>query len=185
MKDLAYINIIGTIYDNSIDHTVVETDQLYDKKLDKKQEDINEEFRRDIDRALSNTQSEDPIYSQLTLGGKFPLFLMGGSSKQNNDEPETIPEEINEAIATIQEQIESLQNTINNINIPEYHESIHHVFLTQEEYNALEEYDNDTLYFITQSVGLGTFPIILSEDGTIHDITDNNGFIGIFPITLT
>ena len=59
-----------------------------------------------------------------------------------------------------------------------------HVFLTQDEYDALEEYDNDTVYFILEGSGDntnsgwrfgGTFPIVFGSPWQ---------FGGPFPITL-
>lgn len=47
----------------------------------------------------------------------------------------------------------------------------HHIFVTQEEYDALEEYEKDALYFIVQH-SLGP------------DIVDNWVFGSEFPVTL-
>lgn len=63
---------------------------------------------------------------------------------------------------------DSLQEQINNMssgNTPNSGDGIKHVFLTQEEYDSLEEYDENTIYFILENQNWtfgGTFPVILS-----------------------
>ena len=109
---MEHINIIGTLYDNSIDHNVAYASQVYDDTLKKKQNVINSELCRDIE--------------------------------------------------SVQTDIQSLRNSINNTGIPQPSETVHFAFMTQSQYDELEEYDQDTLYFIIQGTGLGIFPITLT-----------------------
>ena len=106
-----FINIIGTIFDNSVEHVVALANQIKDLRLGKNQQDINED-----------------IYSK------------------------------------IQEASQRVTNLEQNPS-----EKIKHVFITQEEYDALESYEKDTLYLIIEyhNIGSGSqfgdaFPLIFA-----------------------
>ena len=106
-----FINIIGTIFDNSVEHVAALANQIKDLRLGKNQQDINED-----------------IYSK------------------------------------IQEASQRVTNLEQNPS-----EKIKHVFITQEEYDALESYERDTLYLIIEynNTGSGSqfgdaFPLIFA-----------------------
>ena len=97
-----FINIIGTIFDNSVEHVAALANQIKDLRLGKNQQDINEDIYNKIQEVSGGTSSE----------------------------------------------------------------KTKHVFITQEEYNALESYERDTLYLIIErnsgsKFGEDTFPLIL------------------------
>lgn len=101
-----FINIIGTIFDNSVEHIAALANQIKDLRLGKNQQDINED-----------------IYN------KIQELSEGGTAS----------------------------------------EKIKHVFITQEEYDALESYERDTLYLIIEyhNTGSGSqfgdaFPLIFA-----------------------
>lgn len=106
-----FINIIGTIFDNSVEHIAALANQIKDLRLGKNQQDINED-----------------IYNK------------------------------------IQEASQRVTNLEQNPS-----EKIKHVFITQEEYDALESYEKDTLYLIIEyhNTGSGSqfgdaFPLIFA-----------------------
>lgn len=112
------INIIGTLFDNSVEHTVALAQQIKDLRLEKNQQDINEDIYNKIDTYLNY----------------------------------------------LYEKISSLEQDINK------KDNIKHVFLTQQQYDALDTYEKDTLYFIIekQISGSGsrfgdTFPLIFGQ----------------------
>lgn len=55
--DLNYINIIGTIKDNSTNSTVAESSQIYDRALDKKQSEVNTQVYQKLS-ALENNKEK-------------------------------------------------------------------------------------------------------------------------------
>lgn len=131
------INIIGTLFDNSIEHVVALANQIKDLRLEKNQQDINEDIYDKIDSYINNLQNQ-------------------------------ILDEKNRAEQTesyISNKLNSLEQTILN------KDSIKHVFLTQEQYDALNnKYEKDTLYFIIerQISGSGsrfgdTFPLTFGQ----------------------
>ena len=106
-----FINIIGTLFDNSVEHIAALANQIKDLRLGKNQQDINED-----------------IYNK------------------------------------IQEASQRVTNLEQNPS-----EKIKHVFITQEEYDALESYERDTLYLIIEyhNTGSGSqfgdaFPLIFA-----------------------
>jgi len=100
-----FINIIGTLFDNSVEHVAALANQIKDLRLGKNQQDINEDIYNKIQEVSEKTSSE----------------------------------------------------------------KIKHVFITQEEYDALESYERDTLYLIIEyhNTGSGSqfgdaFPLIFA-----------------------
>ena len=66
-------------------------------------------------------------------------------------------------LSEIEAEISALRDTINNLNTQVDCNCPAHVFLTQSQYDALEEYDANTLYFITAGWMFGgQFPITLT-----------------------
>ena len=97
-----FINIIGTLFDNSVEHVAALANQIKDLRLGKNQQDINEDIYNKIQEVSGGTSSE----------------------------------------------------------------KTKHVFITQEEYDALESYEKDTLYLIIENLGEEShfgdvFPFIL------------------------
>lgn len=132
-----FINIIGTLFDNSVEHVAALANQIKDLRLGKNQQDINEDIYNKI---------------QSVSGG-------GGNG---------------EAFEELVQRVTNLEQ-----NPPE---KIKHIFLTQVEYDALESYNKDTLYFIIEYHNSGsashfgdTFPFILGGSSKFGDT---------FPITL-
>ena len=152
------INTTGTI------PTTINTSDIQDEVLEKSQDVINSEFRRDID-AVTTTVNNDSDY---------------------------------ELIQQLREQIQILNDKINAIfsQQTEEGEYIYFAFLTQAQYDELEEHDPDTLYFIIAEDHWGfgdAFDITLSDDswqfGDAFDITlageTTNTGDEEFPVTLT
>ena len=132
-----FLNIIGTLFDNSVEHVVALANQIKDLRLGKNQQDINEDIYNKI---------------QSASGG-------GGN----------------------EEAFEDLVRRVTNLeqNPPE---KIKHIFVTQREYDALESYNKDALYFIIEYHNSGsashfgdTFPFTLGGSSKFGDT---------FPITL-
>lgn len=118
-----FINIIGTLFDNSVEHVVALANQIKDLRLGKNQQDINEDIYKKIQEA--------------SVGGNGEAF---------------------------EELVQRVTNLEQNPS-----EKIKHVFITQEEYDALESYEKDTLYLIIEyhNTGSGSqfgdaFPLIFA-----------------------
>lgn len=112
-----FINIIGTIFDNSVEHVAALANQIKDLRLGKNQQDINEDIYNKIQEASG-----------------------GGTA------------------------LEELTQRVTNLE-----QNPKHVFITQEEYDALESYERDTLYLIIEyhNTGSGSqfgdaFPLIFA-----------------------
>lgn len=121
---MEHINIIGTLFDNSIDHVVAHATQVRDDDLEKDQHTINEELYGLVNSTLSTIN-----------------------------------------ISQLQEDVEDIKNAINDIN-DELGNQDHTylIFLTQEQYDALEEYEEDAVYFILRINWKfdGEFPVTLT-----------------------
>lgn len=63
-----FVNIIGTLFDNSIEHIVALAHQIKDLRLNKNQQDINEEVER---RLESIEQGKDKFKHQLITQAKY------------------------------------------------------------------------------------------------------------------
>lgn len=116
-----FINIIGTIFDNSVEHVAALANQIKDLRLGKNQQDINEDIYNKIQEASGGGTALEELAQRVT------------NLEQNPSE------------------------------------KIKHVFITQEEYDALESYERDTLYLIIEyhNTGSGsqfgdTFPLIFA-----------------------
>jgi hypothetical protein len=53
-----FINIIGTIFDNSVEHIAALANQIKDLRLGKNQQDINEDIYNKIQEVSGGTSSE-------------------------------------------------------------------------------------------------------------------------------
>ena len=139
---MEHINIIGTLFDNSIDHVVAHASQVHDDRLEKDQQTINSELYGLVNEALGIQQEEDDTPVDITK---------------------------------LQEDVEDIKSAINNINEElGNREYTYLIFLTEAQYNALTEYEEDAVYFVMKSdwtFGDG-FPIVLGGGWQ-------------FPITLT
>ena len=136
---MGYINVVGTLFDNSIDHTVAFASQLKDTRLNKKQDEINEELLN----KLENVDTEKIEY-----------------------------------IIQLKQQLTELQNELENLksNLPK--DNIKHIILDENEYAALENYEDNAIYFIIDAATSWSFgnkfPIIFGK----------NNNLGVFPIKL-
>lgn len=103
------INIIGTLFDNSINHVVALANQIRDSRLNKNQQDINED-----------------IYNQI---GSLNV------------------EQINSNIDDINQNIRVINQQLGIVNPNDFRYTI----LTEEEYDALDSYDDNTIYFVKEN----------------------------------
>lgn len=56
-----FINIIGTLFDNSIEHVVAFAKQIKDQRLNKNQQDINEDLYNKIQIIIQSIENSVPI----------------------------------------------------------------------------------------------------------------------------
>lgn len=117
-----------------------------------------------VDDILSNT-STNPVQNKVIKNTLDLLHQEIEALKNQEHIPAEIDEEqleeINNRLEELQNEIDSLNTNVNNL------DHVKHIFLGEEEYNALIEYAPNTLYFIVeggdnQVFHFGdTFPIIL------------------------
>lgn len=193
------INIVGTIYDNSSLHTVALANQVLDEEYHggKKQSDINKSLDQRIS-TLAATQNNKGIYDSVEsleekqsapeIGEwaivreeeKLIIYVCNVAGQWQRTEQEYQQESTD--LSDIEDRISDLEDRVSDLetNGPtQGGDGIKHVILTQVEYDALETYPNDTIYFIVEPISNtwtfgGTFPIIFAPEG-----------VGTFPITLT
>lgn len=217
------INIIGTIYDNSVQHTVALADQILDQsyKNGKKQNLINAELDERINSLNSQLNNNKGFFASFedlqqkvsspTVGdyavvlndnacayamcqqaGQWTLTEVQFEQQMPSLEGYVTQEDLQQSLASKQDKLVSGSNivTINgnsllrsgNIQVQGGDsgsgDGIKHAIITSAEYEALEEYDHDTIYFIIENGEWGfgdNFPIILN---------DYWAFGGAFPLTL-
>lgn len=154
-----FINIIGTLFDNSIEHVVAFAKQIKDQRLNKNQQDINEDLENSI---RDFEQSNININKDLESFGTKLFNLQRLISQIENS---------NENIQNKLQNIEQQQENINN------KDSIIHRLISQKDYNNLTSYEKNTLYIILEnfenshSVFGDTFPFILGGKSSLFGDT--------------
>lgn len=105
-----FINIIGTFFDNSIQHVVALASQIKDLRLNKNQQDINEDI-------YNNISSSQQINEQVTHKISFieeDLESVHQEFADLHQEIEDKHEEINQKVNSKFEEIDEDLNSINN-----------------------------------------------------------------------
>lgn len=105
-----FINIIGTFFDNSIQHVVALASQIKDLRLNKNQQDINEDI-------YNNISSSQQINEQVTHKISFieeDLESVHQEFSGLHQEIEDKHEEINQKVDSKFEEIDEDLNSINN-----------------------------------------------------------------------
>ena len=115
--------------------------------------DTNAEVISQIQEDIQNIKDSLNASTTWHFGETLPIIL----DKSENDGLPDIPGQdvFREDIEQLQDEIQQINNKINNINVPDF------VFLTQAEYDQLESYGNNTLYYIIENTKW-TFPITLT-----------------------
>ncbi len=148
-----FINIIGTLFDNSIEHVIALAQQIKDLRLNKNQQDINED-----------------VENVLTEHGESISNLQ--ESVEHLRDLENTTEEIEERVNSLEEADEGILQRLSDIeagNIEIIKDRVPHKFISQQDYNRLSSYEKDTLYIILEnfdyssSVFGDTFPLIFGE----------------------
>lgn len=159
-----FINIIGTLYDISIEHIVALAHQIKDLRLNKNQQDINEEIYNKLSQ--SELQSEQLSNTITNLNE----INQENSNKLNNHDQQF--EQISQDTTNINNRLDSLINEnreINRILNEIKTNQFRHIILTQSQYDKLQSYQKNTVYLIvekennTYSVFGDTFPFILGR----------------------
>lgn len=203
-----FINIIGTFFDNSIEHVVALAHQIKDLRLNKNQQDINEDIyneiggRKEEDNAIKQDiallkDEDQKIHTKITfieedlesVQQEFEdvhsnLDRLAGVSSQGIREINENLDSINEHIQHIDRDNENLDQRVSYIEENGSLGGIKHRLVSRQEYAALESYDRNTLYIIVDfnentSVFGDTFPLIFGGD-----IPDASHFGDQFPIVL-
>ena len=166
---MTFIDIIGTLFDNSVNHIVAIANQIFDQRLERNQQDINEDIYNKLSQSSSNNFSEEQlstINSGFTSEDKTDF-----DNLKNNDFQDQINNlkiskaNIGDSYTKIESDAKYLtehQDISGKANVGDSYtkeesdsrylqSQINHVFLTQQEYNNLESYQNNTLYFILDS----------------------------------
>lgn len=149
--DLLYAKLSAVNTLNNNINTIAEQLAKYAKKSE-----LNSYATRES--LLSYLKIEDiPTYIQTTSSGDVVDLSNFYTKSQIDSKLQNID------LSEIQNEISALRDAINNLNTQTDCNCPKHVFLTQAQYDALEEYDNDTLYFITGGWMFGnSFPVILT-----------------------
>lgn len=152
-----FINIIGTLFDNSIEHVVALAQQIKDLRLNKNQQEINE----DVENALQELSDNiDNKINESLEEHKQSIINLENTTNQIREEVNSL-EENNTDILRRLSDIEQ-----GNVDI-ETKDSVPHKFISLQNYNKLSSYDKDTLYIILEgfdqssSVFGDAFPLIL------------------------
>lgn len=91
-----FLNIIGTLFDNSVEHVVALANQIKDLRLGRNQQDINEDIYNEI-QAVKNSSGNNP-----ELQGEIEAL------SQRIQELEQSPRDLVEHIFLTQEEYDSL-----------------------------------------------------------------------------
>lgn len=164
----------------------------------------NQQLETKQDTLVSGVNIKN-INGQSVLGSgdiKIPAIIVRPSEEDDDQHTEPTTDslytisEMQGDIETLRSEVIALKNILNSINIPDYDEDqdyIYFAFLTQEQYDALESYDEHTLYFIItkQTWYFGDLlPAKFMEtesESRPYDppFEEEEEYLGIFPITLT
>ena len=170
-----FINIIGTFFDNSIEHVVALASQIKDLRLNKNQQDINEDIYNEFGEI---TEENEEIKQDIVLLKEEDQKIYNRITFVEED-LESVHQEFSDLHQEIDEDLSSIHNqleTISDINLEELRdisetiEDIHrdtkelderiaeieshgsdgikHKLISQREYEALESYERNTLYII-------------------------------------
>lgn len=198
-----FINIIGTFFDNSIEHVVALANQIKDLRLNKNQQDINEDIyneislSKQINQQVTNKISfieEDleTVHSEISEIAENISEINSNLERLQDISSQDI-HQINEDINNINDVIENLSNESQDFNqrlsyledngVPDSKNDIKHLIVSQREYDSLESYEKNTLYIIVDfnkntSVFGDKFPLILGGENTTSHFGDE------FPFTL-
>lgn len=177
-----FINIIGTLFDNSIEHVVALAHQIKDLRLNKNQQDINEDIYNNIQRL----DKEDlKLHEQINeVSEKFSQTIEVINEK--NEEQDNKDNEFEERINNIEEENQKTEERLQHIEEGgiEAKESLKHKLITSSSYHNLAYYEKDVLYLVVDSFKENTsvfgdkFPLILGG------VTDPSHFGDKFPIVL-
>ena len=161
-----FINIIGTIIDNSIEHVVTFAHMIKDLRLNKNQQEINEDF----ENTLGDLSSEDiRINEILNMHGQSISNLQEsvediGTLEDTTNQIEGRVNNLEDADTEILQRISEIEK--GNIDVKD---KVPHKFISQKGYDRLNSYEKDTLYIILEnfdyssSVFGDTFPLIFGE----------------------
>ena len=135
MKGGNAIEIPGELYAPTKNGVVVSAEGVKDYRQGKNQETINADLLDKVDNAL---EIAEDVKQTNDLTANVAAILL-----EHGDEGQTLKDilDLNSVVGQNTSAISLLQAQLNSYNI---------VVLTEEEYDALEETDNNTLYFIEE-----------------------------------
>lgn len=135
MKGGNAIEIPGELYAPTKNGVVVSAEGVKDYRRSKSQEELNTDLLNKVNNAL---EIAEDVKQTNDLTANVAAILL-----EHGDEGQTLKDilDLNSVVGQNTSAISSLQAQLNSYNI---------VVLTEEEYDALEETDNNTLYFIEE-----------------------------------
>ena len=116
------INIIGTIIDNSIEHVVTYAHMIRDSRLNKNQQDINEDIYREIDylKESENTQLQEEINllkeEDIRIHERINSLEQASTENELQEFRTSVENTFGNIRNSIQEQSNSFNQSISNIN---------------------------------------------------------------------
>ena len=144
------------------------------------EEDINNNVKRDLTQVKDRISelngaieriNEDMADADASVSEKFVhvydrLQDIENIAGGNLEEIQNDISELNDTVDSIESDVSNLGNRVQQLEQNPSRDSIKHIFVTQSAYDALETYEEDTLYLIIEPSGgsrLGedTFPLIL------------------------
>lgn len=182
-----FIDIIGTLFDNSINHVVAIANQIKDLRLNKNQQDINEDLYEQIrisketkEKCKGYYDSYDLLSQQIKSpevgdwaivkksDGKWYIYNCIVKDTWRDTEQEYSTQDIiyNSSTEKLQKTIAGETSDVLDLK----DKLVRHIFLTESEYRQLQNKDENTLYFITEDeevhssgsrLGEDTFPFTL------------------------
>lgn len=129
-------------------------EELRVTKLPKLEADVNNILNiLDADNSSEQIQSIINKYNQIS---EFIETLGDGDSEEALSNIIT-------RISNLESDISRLNRLIENIHVGSANKGMKHIVLTQSQYEALEEFEEDALYLVTEDEEGWVFPIILRE----------------------
>lgn len=194
-----FINIIGTLFDNSIEHVVALAHQIKDLRLNRNQQDINEDIYKNVqelreeDERINGRidvvdQEIDNIHQNITTIEENITQINENINQINEKDAEqdAVDNEIKEKLQELDEVNERTDERLKFIeegNLKTKEKYIHKL-ITKSSYHNLDHYERDTLYLIVNAFNDDTsvfgdqFPLILGGE------TEPSRFGDQFPFVL-
>lgn len=104
-----FINIIGTLFDNSIEHVVALAHQIKDLRLNKNQQDINEDIYKEVDKL----KEEDVLINQKITTINSEIDEINNDLEGVHQDIQNVNDKVDSNVERIDENLRSIEETNN------------------------------------------------------------------------